>query len=251
MLHLGHLLAPLVDYQPRGSEPDLSGAVVDSREVKRGSLFVALEGERHDGHDFVADAFDRGAVAALVERQVVPGTLTIDTTGDAPIVPETIAPPVQVVVDDTVAAMHRVASAWLERCQVRVIGITGSVGKTSTKELTYAVLAQRYRTFKSPGNRNSVLGLPPALLDLRPAHERAVLEMGMYVPGEIRQLCQMTNPAVGVVTMIDPVHMERAGSLEAIVAAKRELVEALPPDGVALHTREVDVARIVKRIKSG
>ena len=237
-MHLGHILAPLISYEPRGSEPALSDVVVDSREASRGSLFVALRGEQHDGHDFVADAFARGAVAALVERPVVPDILTIDKASEASVVPDVIAPPVQVVVEDTVAAMHRAAAAWLERCQVRVIGITGSVGKTSTKELTHAVLTQRYRAFKSPGNRNSILGLPPALFDLRPADERAVLEMGMYVPGEIRQLCEMTHPSVGVVTMIDPVHMERAGSLQAIVAAKRELVEALPADGVAVLNRD-------------
>lgn len=238
MLHLGHILAALSNYRARGSEPALSRVVVDSREAERGSLFVALKGERHDGHDFVADAFARGAVAALVERPIVTGTLTIDIASGAAEIPENITPAVQIVVEDTVAAMHRAAAAWIDRADVRVIGITGSVGKTSTKELTHAVLAQRYRTFKSPGNRNSILGLPPALFDLRPADERAVLEMGMYVPGEIRQLCEITQPVVGVVTMIDPVHMERAGSLEAIVVAKRELVEALPPDGVAVLNRD-------------
>jgi len=123
---------------------------------------------------------------------------------------------------------------------VQVIGITGSVGKTSTKELTYAVLAQKFDTFKSPGNRNSILGLPMALFGLEPHHQKAVLEMAMYVPGEIATLCEMTQPEIGVVTLIGAVHLERAGTMEAIVAAKQELVEALPAHGVAILNRDDD-----------
>jgi UDP-N-acetylmuramoyl-tripeptide--D-alanyl-D-alanine ligase len=134
--------------------------------------------------------------------------------------------------------MQAVAQAWREQFEVNVVGITGSVGKTSTKELTYSVLSQRYRTLKSPGNRNSVLGLPPVLLQLRPEHEYAVFEMGMYTTGEIARLCELTRPTIGVVTMIGPVHLERAGSMEAIVAAKQELVEALPADGTAILNKD-------------
>jgi UDP-N-acetylmuramoyl-tripeptide--D-alanyl-D-alanine ligase len=125
----------------------------------------------------------------------------------------------------------------------KVIGITGSVGKTSTKELAYSVLSQRYCTLKSPGNRNSILGLPPVLLQLQPKHQYAVLEMGMYTTGEIARLCELAKPTIGVVTMVGPVHLERAGSLEAIVAAKRELVEALPADGTAILNK--DNARVM------
>jgi UDP-N-acetylmuramoyl-tripeptide--D-alanyl-D-alanine ligase len=120
------------------------------------------------------------------------------------------------------------------RLPARVIAITGSVGKTSTKELTHAVLSQRYETFKTPGNRNSVLGLPPALFELSPAMSVPSSRWAMFTRGEIARLAEITRPSVGVVTMIDPVHMERAGSLENIVAAKQELVEALPSDGTAI-----------------
>ena len=238
MLTLGHILKALSDYRPTGEEPALSTVVTDSREVQRGSLFVALEGERRDGHDYVAEAFAGGAIAALIERPVVSETLTIDLRQEVPPVPNPLSTPVQLVVEDSVRAMQVAAAAWRDLFPVRVIGITGSVGKSSTKELTHAVLSSRYRTFKSPGNRNSVLGLPPALFQLRPYHQRAVLEMGMYTTGEIARLCEITRPAIGVVTMIDPVHMERAGSLENIVAAKQELVEALPPDGVAILNQD-------------
>ena len=148
--------------------------------------------------------------------------------------------PVCLLVNNSISALQDAAQIWRDQFAVRVIGITGSVGKSSTKELTHTVLSQRYNTFKSPGNRNSILGLPPALFDLREDHERAVLEMGMYTTGEIARLCEITRPTIGVVTMIGPVHLERAGSMETIIAAKRELVEALPEDGFAILNRDDD-----------
>ena len=243
MLTVGHIIEALNGYRPDGTEPSVSAVVIDSREAQPGSLFVALQGERRDGHDFAADALDRGAIAVLVERPVLDSALTIDLRQDETAASPSasvgkLATPLQLVVDDTVAAMHAAARAWRDRFSLRIVGITGSVGKTSTKELAHSVLSSRFRTFKSPGNRNSVLGLPPALFQLRPHHQRAVLEMGMYTTGEIARLCEITRPVVGVITMIDPVHMERAGTLENIVAAKQELVEALPPDGVAILNRD-------------
>lgn len=232
---LAHILEPISGYRPTGQEPPLAGVVTDSREATAGCLFVALVGERLDGHDFAGEAVERGAVALLVERPVLPDLLTVDLRGGGPAQwPERWETPVQIVVEDAVWAMQEAAGAWRAELPVRVVGITGSVGKTSTKELVHAVLSTRFCTFKSPGNRNSILGLPPALFLLRPEHERAVLELGMYTIGEIARLAEITRPAIGVVTMIDAVHMSRAGSLENIVAAKQELVEALPADGVAI-----------------
>jgi UDP-N-acetylmuramoyl-tripeptide--D-alanyl-D-alanine ligase len=233
---LGHFLRSLSDYLATGDEPALSAVVVDSREALPGSLFVALAGERTDGHEFVIDAFNRGAIAALIERELAPeiATINLRDEGTAAISQWDGSLPVCILVEDTVFALQEAARSWRDQFDVKIIGITGSVGKSSTKELTYTVLSQRYRTFKSPGNRNSILGLPPALFDLRPEHERAVLEMGMYSTGEIKRLCDITRPKIGVVTMIGPVHLERAGTIETIVAAKRELVELLPADGVAI-----------------
>lgn len=244
MLTLTHFLEVLIpQYEPTGSEPAISSVVMDSREAAPGSLFVAQKGDRVDGHDFVAEAFARGAIAALVARPLPGDHTTIDLRAGQSMpfpLPLSASTPVCLVVTDPIAALQASARAWRARFAAQVIGITGSVGKTSTKELTHAVLAQQFNTFKSPGNRNSILGLPMALFGLRPFHQKAVLEMAMFVPGEIATLCTMTQPEIGVITLIGAVHLERAGSMEAIVAAKRELVEALPAHGVAILNRDDD-----------
>ncbi|MBE2221310.1 MAG: UDP-N-acetylmuramoyl-tripeptide--D-alanyl-D-alanine ligase [Anaerolineae bacterium] len=238
MLTLDFFLQVLTKRETTDNRTAVSCVVVDSREAVPGSVFVALPGEKVDGHDYVPAAFANGAIAALIEREL-PNFPTLDLRTDQP-TPDvrTITPPLCLLVDDTVQAMQAVAQAWRAQFDTKVIGITGSVGKTSTKELTYSVLSQRFRTLKSPGNRNSILGLPPVLLQLQPTHEMAVFEMGMYTTGEIARLCEMAKPTIGVVTMIGPVHLERAGSMEAIVAAKRELVEALPANGTAILNKD-------------
>ena len=233
---LGFLLEALTEYRPTGKEPVVSSFIVDSREAVPGSVFVAFAGENVDGHDFVADAFGRGAVVALVQRPIGGEWLTVDARAGHGEYPARL--PVCILVDDTMHALQAIARAWRARFNVRLIGVTGSVGKTSTKELIAAVLSRRFRTLKSEGNQNNEIGLPLTLLNLRAGHERAVVEMGMYAPGEIALLCDLARPAVGVVTMIGPVHLERLGSMEAIVAAKQELVAALPDDGVAVLNRD-------------
>lgn len=241
MLTSGHLLEALSGYQVQGNEPGVHAVVIDSREVRPGDVFVAFRGERRDGHDYVAEAFEKGAVAALVEGAVVGDVATVDLRPSAA---EEAAPDgplpaqIQVVVENTMAALQQWARVWRGRFALTVTGITGSVGKTSTKELTYAVLARRYKTLKSEGNYNNEIGLPLTILNLRPGHEQAVLEMGMYARGEIALLCDIAQPLIGVVTIIGPVHMSRLGSLEAIVAAKRELVASLPADGVAILNKD-------------
>jgi UDP-N-acetylmuramoyl-tripeptide--D-alanyl-D-alanine ligase len=239
MLTLAHFLESLSTYKATGAEPVVSCVVMDSREAVPGSLFVAHKGEKVDGHDFVAAAFAQGAIAALVDRPIPGEYTTIDLrTALPPSLPLSASTPVCLVVEETITALQTSAKAWRARFPVEVIGITGSVGKTSTKELTHAILSSRYRTFKSPGNRNSILGLPLALFGLGKGDEKAVLEMGMYTTGEIATLCEMTSPKVGVVTLIGAVHLERAGSMDNIVKAKRELVEALPADGTAVLNKD-------------
>lgn len=239
MLTLGFFLQTLATYQPSGQEPAISSVVMDSREAQAGSLFVAEHGAGSvDGHDFVASAFANGAVAALIDQPVAGDFVTLDLRGETAVSLPTTTKPICLLVDNAVAALQTAAAAWFAQFSPTTIGITGSVGKTSTKELTHAVLSSRYHTFKSAGNRNSILGLPLTLFDLRPEHEIAVLEMAMYVPGEIARLAQLFPPQIGVVTLIGAVHMERAGSMEAIVAAKRELVEALPANGVAILNKD-------------
>ncbi len=209
---------------------------IDSRTCEAGDLFIALPGERADGHQYVGDAFRRGAIAALVHQEVSEGAMMVDLERGP--WPEFLAFPVCFRVSRTLDALHRWAMWWRARFPVRVIGITGSVGKTSTKELTWAILSRRYETLKTEGNLNSEIGLPLMLLRLTPRHQRAVLEMGMYARGEIAALCAIARPVIGVVTMVGPVHLERLGSMETIAAAKAELVEALPEDGVAVLNRD-------------
>jgi UDP-N-acetylmuramoyl-tripeptide--D-alanyl-D-alanine ligase len=138
------------------------------------------------------------------------------------------------VVPDTLAALQRLAAGRRERRRAKVIGVTGSVGKTTTKEILAAVLSTRYSVLKNEANYNNEIGLPLTLLKLGRGHQRAVLEMGMYALGEIRTLCEIARPEVGVVTNVGPSHLERLGSMEAIAAAKSELPESLPPQGYAV-----------------
>ncbi|NPA26479.1 MAG: UDP-N-acetylmuramoyl-tripeptide--D-alanyl-D-alanine ligase, partial [Chloroflexi bacterium] len=213
----------------------LGHARLDSRQVQPGDVFFAMPGQHHDGHTFVADALARGAYLALIHHEV-PGCRTLDlrTPPSASDVAAWHAPGC-FRVDRTLHALHRWARAWREQHpRLRVIGVTGSVGKTSTKDLLAHTLATRFFTLKSPGNYNSELGLPLSLLGLRGYHERAVLEMGFYVPGDIRLLSDLARPAVGVVTNVSLVHSERAGDQAAIARGKAELVQALPAGGLAV-----------------
>jgi UDP-N-acetylmuramoyl-tripeptide--D-alanyl-D-alanine ligase len=202
-------------------ETPLSGVVIDSRQAVSGSLFVALQGERHDGHDFVADALRGGAAAALVSR-----------------VPDDLSVPDQniylLVVDQPLAALQELSSFWRANHPARVVGVTGSIGKTTTKEIVAQVLAGRGPVLKSAANLNTEIGLPLTLMGLSPQHWAAVLEMGMYAPGDIALLASIARPEVGIVTNVAPIHLERMGSIERIARAKSELVAALEPEGLAV-----------------
>ncbi len=212
----------------------LSAIVIDSQEAEPGSLFVALPGEHTDGHNFVAHTFSRGALVALVSRPVDGPFLTLDARLPDQELSVQPGEPVCILVDDTQVALQQIAAAWRTRFTPRVIGVTGSVGKTTTKEIIAAVLGQRYVTLKSPGNLNNEIGLPLTVLQMEERHERVVLEMGMYDLGEIAQLCRIAHPHVGVITNVGPVHLERLGTVERVAQAKAELVQALPADGVAV-----------------
>lgn len=236
MLQLADVLEALTGKRPEASLV-ISEAAVDSRQVIPGSLFVALPGERADGHDFIESAFAQGAHIALVQRDMSAQFPVVDVrSGQLPTSPELPETPFCLWVNDSLAALQTIAAFWRQQLDVRVIGITGSVGKSTTKELVAQVLGQRYRTLKNPGNMNNEIGLPLTLLRLSEGTQRAVLEMGFYVPGEIAFLCNLARPQVGVITNVGTVHAERAGSQEAIAQGKGELVEALPssPDGVAI-----------------
>jgi UDP-N-acetylmuramoyl-tripeptide--D-alanyl-D-alanine ligase len=208
----------------------ITEAAVDSRQVIPGSLFVALPGERTDGHDFLPQAFQKGASFALIQHDVPGDIRVLDLrNGLDPASKPDLSRPLCLRVENSLAALQRIARFWRRKFSLRVIGITGSVGKSTTKEVVAQVLSQRYRTLRNPGNLNNEIGLPLTMLRLGPGYERAVLEMGFYVPGEIAFLCDIAQPQVGVVTNIGTVHAERAGSQEAIARGKAELVQSLPP----------------------
>jgi UDP-N-acetylmuramoyl-tripeptide--D-alanyl-D-alanine ligase len=220
-------LGSLLQQERLGEARRFRGVVVDSRRAGKGDLFVALPGERQDGHAFVADAVARGARGVLVRE-----------------LPEALPAGVAAfVVPDTLLALQRLAAGRRDRRHAKVIGITGSVGKTTTKELVAGVLSTRYRVLKSEANYNNEIGLPLTLLRLTERHQRAVLEMGMYALGEIRTLCEIARPQIGIVTNVGPSHLERLGSLEAIAAAKAELAESLPPHGFALFNADDPLVR--------
>jgi UDP-N-acetylmuramoyl-tripeptide--D-alanyl-D-alanine ligase len=236
VLRLADVLEALTGNRPEASLI-ISEAAIDSRQVIPGAMFVALPGERVDGHDFVANAFEHGAHIALVQRDLTAQFPVLDLRkGQLPDPLQIPQAPFCLWVNDSLAALQTIAGFWRERLDVRVVGITGSVGKSTTKELVAQVLGQRYRTVKNPGNLNNEIGLPLTLLQLSEGTERAVLEMGFYVPGEISFLCKLARPQIGVITNIGTVHAERAGSQEAIARGKAELVEALPPspEGIAV-----------------
>ncbi|MCS7043437.1 MAG: UDP-N-acetylmuramoyl-tripeptide--D-alanyl-D-alanine ligase [Bryobacteraceae bacterium] len=188
---------------------------VDTRTLMPGAVFVALKGPNHDGHDYVAAAFEKGAAAAVVERPVAAG-------GPLEIVPSTL--------DWLQQKAAEARRAW----PGLVVGITGSAGKTTTKEAVAAVLATRLRTGKTQGNYNNHIGVPLTLLNLPDDAEAAAVEIGMNHAGEIRHLAAIARPQIGVVTNVGTAHIENLGSIEAIAAAKRELVESLPEDGTAV-----------------
>ncbi|MFO7584854.1 MAG: UDP-N-acetylmuramoyl-tripeptide--D-alanyl-D-alanine ligase, partial [Anaerolineales bacterium] len=237
MLTLADVLEALTGLRPVMNPLVITEAAIDSRQVLPGGLFVAIPGERVDGHEYVAQAFKAGAVAALIEHPVeIEATLLDARSASALQVDEQVEVPVCILVGNTVQALQTIAAFWRRKLSLRVIGITGSVGKSTTKEAIAQVLRQRYKTLKSLANLNNEIGLPLNVLRLTPGHQYAVLEMGFYVPGEIAQLCEIALPQVGVLNNIGTVHAERAGTQEAIAQGKGELVEALPsaPEGVAI-----------------
>jgi UDP-N-acetylmuramoyl-tripeptide--D-alanyl-D-alanine ligase len=206
----------------RRSGRPVRGGAVDSRLVGPGELFVALPGEQTDGHRFLADAVANGAAALLVSR--APAVEQLDSNDDVSVV----------LVPDALVALGAIAAGWRSRFDPLVVGVTGSIAKTSTKEAIGTVLGSTMRTLKTEGNQNNEIGLPLTLLRLGPEHRAVVLEMGMYAGGEIAELARLARPRIGVVTAVHGVHLSRIGSLAAIERAKGELIEALPSDGTAV-----------------
>lgn len=177
----------------------------DSRQVNNGSLFLAIKGERVDGHDFIEKCFAQGAVCALCEKA-----------------PENATKPC-IVVPSTLDAVKKIGRAYREKFDIPVIGISGSVGKTSTKEMLYAVLSQRFKTHKTQGNLNNELGVPLTLLSMPEDTEAAVIEMGISDFGEMTRLSEMVQPTICVLTIIGECHLENLGDRDGVLKAKTEM----------------------------
>jgi UDP-N-acetylmuramoyl-tripeptide--D-alanyl-D-alanine ligase len=204
-----------------------TGYSIDSRTIRPGELFFAVKGEKLDGHDFVLPAIEKGAIAAVVSKSKWEHQ---NAAGGQPARSST--PLLQV--EDTLLALQKLASVVRRLWGKSLVGVTGSTGKTTSKEAIAHVLSARYRVHKSEGNFNNHFGLPLMLLKLEPEHEVAVVEMGMSHSGEIAALAKIAQPEIGVVTNVAPVHLEFFDSIAGIARAKYELIESLPVTGTAI-----------------
>ncbi|NVM57769.1 MAG: UDP-N-acetylmuramoyl-tripeptide--D-alanyl-D-alanine ligase, partial [Desulfobacterales bacterium] len=209
----------------------------DSRTIQGGELFVAICGQKHDGHHFVQEALEKGAGGVVVAEEYMTTELPVFRKDRC-----------CVAVPDTLIALGDLAAFRRRQSKVSVVAITGTNGKTTTKEMTAAVLGQAFSVLKAPGNFNNVIGLPLTLFRLTDVHEWAVLELAMNHPGEIRRLAEICEPEVGVITNIDVGHLEGVKDIEGVMKAKGELLEALGEDGTAvLNIDDQRICRVAER----
>lgn len=206
---------------------EFSGVSTDTRTVKSGDLFVALKGERFDAHDFIEQAVQRGVTGVVVSRTDIGVPSGITT----------------ILVEDTLKALQDLARFHRRRFHIPIVAITGSNGKTTTKDMTAAVLGSRYSVLKTEGNFNNEIGLPLTLLKLTHNHQAAVIELGMRGRGEIAELADISEPTIGVVTNVGETHIELLGSLNNIAAAKSELVAAIPSNGIIILNGDNEYVR--------
>ncbi len=199
-----------------GGDADISWIVRDSREVVSGALFVAISGERFDGHDFVFSAIEKGASALLVSREIKNAGVS------------------QIVVSDTLTALSDIASGYIETLTAKRVCVTGSVGKTTTKEMCAAVLSAKFKTHKTSGNFNNNIGLPLTIFGMDSTHEAAVLEIGTNHFGEILPLAMIAKPHIAIITVIGDSHLEAFGSKEGVLREKTEILRGLPQGGYAI-----------------
>jgi len=230
-------VAEATEGELRGGDGTLqiSGVSTDSRALHPGELFVALPGERFDGHDFVVEAFACDAAAAVVERELP------ELSTDQPLI----------IVNDALRAYGQLAGWYRSQFDVTVVAVTGSVGKTTTKNMIGSILARHGPTLVAPGNLNNEIGLPRVLLSLTAQHQYCVVELAMRGPGEIGYLAQMASPRVGVITNVGETHLGLLGSRDAIAQAKAELLEALPNEGRAVLNADDFYYELFAELSSG
>ncbi|MBQ5825073.1 MAG: UDP-N-acetylmuramoyl-tripeptide--D-alanyl-D-alanine ligase [Clostridia bacterium] len=210
-----------------GEDKQVLNVCTDTRKITQGSLFIALVGERFDGNDFVEAAFEKGAVAAVCSRPV-------DASGEV------------LVVENTGMALLKIAAYYRSLFSIPFVGVTGSVGKTTTKEMVYAVLSEKFNTLKNEGNLNNEIGLPTTVFRLDSDYEAAILEMGMSAFGEISRLAAVAQPNVGIITKIGVSHIEHLGSREGILKAKLEILDGLKPGAPLIVNGDDDLLSTVK-----
>lgn len=215
-------------------EREIAGAVMDSRLVEKDFLFFAIKGERVDGHQFIPQVMEKGAACAVCEE--APITAHNETTGP------------YILVDDVQKAMQDIAAFYRSGLEIPVVGITGSVGKTSTKEFIAAVLGEKFRVLKTQGNYNNELGVPLTLLRIREEHEVAVVEMGINHFGEMHRLSRMVRPDIVVMTNIGDCHLEALGSREGILKAKSEIFDFSKEDAVVIVNGDDALLSTVKKV---
>ena len=212
-------------------EKEVTAITTDSRKAEEGGLFAAIRGERADGHDFIPSVFEKGALCVISERELP------DAQGN------------YILTESTLDALKAVAEEYLEQLGIPVVGITGSVGKTSTKEMIAAVLAQKYRVLKTAGNFNNELGLPLTVFRLREDDEIAVLEMGISDFGEMHRLAKIAKPDTCVITNIGPCHLEFLGDRDGVLKAKTEIFDFLRPDGHIILNGDDDKLSTIQEVK--
>ncbi len=219
-------------HMPRGAgekaEEEASCVVINSRKIEAGGVFIATKGEKVDGHQFIAQVAEKGALGVVCERPA-----------DYPVP--------YILVKDSFQALKDIAEFYREQLSVKVVGITGSVGKTSTKEFIASVLSEKYQVLKTSGNFNNEVGLPLTVLSIRPEHEIAVLEMGISNFGEMHRLSKIAKPDICVITNIGQSHLENLGSREGIFKAKSEIFDFMNPDGHVFVNGDDDILRHIKK----
>ncbi|MGQ9629995.1 MAG: UDP-N-acetylmuramoyl-tripeptide--D-alanyl-D-alanine ligase [bacterium] len=228
----GSLISGVDSADPRSSM--IRHISTDTRTIERGDLFIPLVGERFDGHDFLDQAFANGAVGAVVMRSVPASKNRL-----------------LIRVNDTLRALQDIAAWHRSRYDIPVIAITGSNGKTTTKDMVASVLSQRFSTLKTRGNKNNHIGLPQMVLELAPEHQVAVLEMGMSGLGEIRRLCEIAKPTIGVITNIGEAHIEFLKDRDAIARAKGELIESLDENGIGILNADNPYVLSMRKLTKG